>query len=74
MRELQDLDSGIIPLGLLDIFAKNLNVELSASAQAEDQYHYSWLITDQGSAYLSRRWRQKNRENTSSRFLTPSWI
>jgi hypothetical protein len=52
VRELQDLDSGIIPLALLDIFAKSLKIELSASAQAQDQYHYSWLITDQGSAYL----------------------
>jgi hypothetical protein len=52
VRELQDLDSGIIPLALLDIFANSLKITLSASAQAEDQYHYSWLITDQGRAYF----------------------
>jgi hypothetical protein len=53
VRELQDLDSGIIPQALRDIFMK-INVELSAGAQVSDQYHYSWLITNKGSAYLVR--------------------
>lgn len=51
-QELQDLDSGILPQGLLDIFARKLHVELSAAARVTDQYHHSWLITDRGSAYL----------------------
>ena len=52
VKELQDLDSGIIPQALRDIFANSLKIELSAGAQVGDEYHYSWLITDKGSAYL----------------------
>jgi len=52
VRELEDLGAGIIPLALRDIFATKLKIELSAGARLTDDFHYSWLITDQGSAYL----------------------
>ena len=50
--ELLDLGSGIIPSELRSIFSDDVKTELSAGAQLTDQYHYSWLITDKGSAYL----------------------
>src|SRR5262249_18448455 len=53
VRELQDLDSGTIPQALRGVFTE-VNIELSADAQVSDQYQYSWLITDKGSAYLVR--------------------
>ncbi len=52
VRELQDLGAGIIPQALRDIFATKLKIELSAAARLTDDFHYSWLITDKGSAYL----------------------
>jgi hypothetical protein len=52
VQELQDLDAGIIPGALREIFARTLKMELSPGAKVTDQYRYSWLITDQGSAYL----------------------
>src|SRR5271157_4495461 len=51
VQELQDLDAGIIPEALREIFAQK-KMELSPGAKVTDQYRYSWLITDKGSAYL----------------------
>ncbi len=56
VQELQDLGAGIIPKALRDIFATELNnnvkIDLSAAARLTDDFHYGWLITDQGNAYL----------------------
>jgi hypothetical protein len=52
VHELQDLEAGIIFESLRDIFRQKLKIELSPAARLTDQYHYSWLITDKGSAYL----------------------
>ena len=52
VQELQDLGAGIIPKALRDIFASKLNIALSAAARLTDDFHYGWLITDQGNAYL----------------------
>ena len=56
VQELQDLGAGIIPKALRDIFATELNdnvkIVLSAAARLTDDIRYSWLITDQGNAYL----------------------
>ena len=52
VQELQDLDAGIIPGALREIFAQTLKMELSPGAKVTDQYRYSWLIADKGSAYL----------------------
>jgi hypothetical protein len=54
VQELQDLDAGMIPHALRDIFAHKIKAELSLDARVSDQYRYSWLITDKGSAYLVR--------------------
>jgi hypothetical protein len=48
--ELRDLDAGIIPKALRDIF-KEIRKELSASARATEQNGYNWLIMDEGKAY-----------------------
>jgi hypothetical protein len=48
--QLRDLDAGIIPKALRDIF-KEKNRELSPSARATEQNGYNWLITDEGKAY-----------------------
>jgi len=63
VRQLQDLGSGIIPSELRRIFSNDLKTELSAGAQLTDQYHYSWLITDKGSAYLVQAIKPDNQEN-----------
>jgi hypothetical protein len=52
LRELQDLGAGIIPQALRDIFATKIKIDLSEGARLTDDFHYSWLITDKGSAYL----------------------
>ena len=52
VQELQDLDAGIIPGALREIFAQTLKMELSPDAKVTEQYRYSWLITDKGIAYL----------------------
>jgi len=52
VKELQDLDAGIIPQALKDIFAGKLHIDLSDAAKVVEQYRLSWLITDKGNAYL----------------------
>jgi hypothetical protein len=52
VQELRDLGAGIIPEALRDLFATKLKIELSPGARLTDDFHYSWLITDKGSAYL----------------------
>ena len=52
VQELQDLDAGIIPGALREVFAQTLKMELSPGAKVTDQYRYSWLITDKGIGYL----------------------
>jgi hypothetical protein len=56
VQELHDLGTGIIPQALRDIFATKLKIkiELSPGARLTDDFHYGWLITDKGSAYLVR--------------------
>src|SRR5271165_786156 len=63
VRQLLDLGSGIIPSELRSIFSDNLKTELSAGAQLTDQYHYSWLITDKGSAYLVQAVKPDNQKD-----------
>lgn len=48
--DLRDLDAGIIPNALRDIF-KEIKKELSAGARATEQNGYNWLIMDEGKAY-----------------------
>jgi hypothetical protein len=62
VQQLLDLGSGIIPSELRSIFSNNLKTELSAGAQLTDQYHYSWLVTDKGSAYLVQAVKPGNQE------------
>src|SRR5271165_3393007 len=62
-RELLDLGSGIIPSELRSIFSDDVKTELSAGAQLADQYHYSWLITDKGSAYLVQAVKPDNQKD-----------
>jgi hypothetical protein len=50
IKEVSDLDAGIIPGALRAVF-KEKKHELSAGARVVEQYRYSWLITDQGNAY-----------------------
>jgi hypothetical protein len=51
VQELRDLDAGVIPVLLRQKF-KDHQIDLSAAARLTDEFHYSWLITDQGNAYL----------------------
>jgi len=48
--EMRDLDAGIIPKALREIF-KEKNKTLSAGARATEQNGYNWLIIDEGKAY-----------------------
>jgi hypothetical protein len=61
-HELEDLYAGIIPQGLLDIFAKRLGISLSPNARLTDDYHYSWVITDKGKAYLVKAVEAKSQQ------------
>ena len=52
INEVSDLAGGIIPAALRALFKDKIKQELSAGARVVEQYRYSWLITDQGKAYL----------------------
>ena len=52
VRELLDLGSGIIPSSCEAYSAITLKRSYRPGAKVTDQYRYSWLITDKGSAYL----------------------
>jgi hypothetical protein len=51
LNDLRALDTAIIPADLRKIFTDDIKVNLSAGARVVDQYHYGWLITDQGRAF-----------------------